>query len=67
MPRLADRVTLAEHDPRSHRTIATCHRADELVGVIAIDEPRRLLEYTRELDNSIGRPVVTQAARLPRS
>ena len=62
MPRLADRVTLTERDPRSHRTIATYHRGDDLVGVIAIDEPRRLLDYTRELTNSIGRPVITRAA-----
>ena len=62
MPRLADRVALTERDPRSHRTIATYYRGDDLVGVIAIDEPRRLLDYTRELANSIGKPVVTQAA-----
>ena len=30
--------------------------------VIAIDEPRRLLDYTRELANSIGKPVITRAA-----
>ena len=62
MPRLADRVTLIERDPRSHRTIATYHRGDDLVGVIAIDEPRRLLDYTRELANSIGKSVITRAA-----
>ncbi len=62
LPRLADRVTLTERDPRSHRTIATYHRAEQLVGVIAIDEPRWLLDYTRELTNSIGKPIITQAA-----
>ncbi len=62
MPRLADRVNLTERDPRSHRTIATYHRGDELVGVIAIDEPRRLLDYTRELSSSIGKPVTALVA-----
>ena len=42
--------------------IATYHRDDQLVGVIAIDEPQRLLDYTRELTNSIGRPVIIRAA-----
>ena len=62
MPRLADRVVLAERDPRSHRTIATYHRGEEMIGVIAIDEPRRLLDYTRHFAHAIGKTTSARAA-----
>ena len=62
MPKLADRVVLAERDPRSHRTIATYHRGEEMVGVIAIDEPRRLLDFTGHFAHAIGKTTSARVA-----
>ena len=58
LPTLGDQVVVVDGDPAGDRFVAEYRRDGVLVGAVVAGSPRALLPYRRELQASMGPPLV---------